>query len=101
MARKSKIANVELADIIAKSLDQVELPEEATETPNEGEPKSEGLKHIRHYNNEQTSIIRQSSMKSAVSFMSILLPRLEVESADQVLAHTIAVAEEFERWVTR
>jgi len=101
MARKSKIANAELADIIAKSLEQIELPEEATETPNEGEPKSEGLKHIRHYNNEQTSIIRQSSMKSAVSFMSILLPRLEIESADQVLAHTIAVAEEFERWVTR
>jgi hypothetical protein len=101
MARKSKIANVELADIIAKSLEQIELPEEATETPNEGEPKSEGLKHIRHYNNEQTSIIRQSSLKSAVGFMTILLPRLEVESADQVLAHTIAVAEEFERWVTR
>jgi len=101
MARKSKIANAELADLIAKSLEQIELPEEATETPNEGEPKSEGLKHIRHYNNEQTSIIRQSSMKSAVSFMSILLPRLEIESADQVLAHTIAVAEEFERWVTR
>jgi hypothetical protein len=104
MARKSKIANAELADLIAKSLEQIESPEspeEATETPNEGEPKSEGLKHIRHYNNEQTSIIRQSSMKSAVSFMSVLLPRLEIESADQVLAHTIAVAEEFERWVTR
>ena len=36
-----------------------------------------------------------------IGFMTILLPRLEVESADQVLAHTIAVAEEFERWVTR
>ena len=99
MARKSKIANTELADIIAKSLEQIELPETQEEVTEE--PKAEGLKHIRHYNNEQTSIIRQSSLKSAVSFMNTLLPRLEVESADQVLAHTIAVEEEFERWVTR
>lgn len=101
MAKKSKIANVELANIIAKSLEQIELPEEATETPNEGEPKPEGLKHIRHYNNEQTSIIRQSSLKSAVAFMGVLIPRLEIQSADEVLSHTMAVAEEFERWVTR
>jgi hypothetical protein len=101
MAKKSKIANVELANIIAKSLEQIELPEEVTETPNEVEPKPEGLKHIRHYNNEQTSIIRQSSLKSAVAFMGVLLPRLEIQSADEVLSHTMAVADEFERWVTR
>lgn len=102
--KKSKISNPKLAEEIAKTLVAEQVVEEiATESQSEAspEPKPEGLKHIRHYNNEQTSIIRQSSLKSAVAFMGVLLPRLEIQSADEVLSHTMAVADEFERWVTR
>jgi hypothetical protein len=98
--KKSKISNTKLAEEIAKSLVAETSVEEIASEP-QSEIKPEGLKHIRHYNNEQTSIIRQSSLKSAVGFMNALLPRLEIQSADEVLSHTLAIADEFERWVTR
>jgi hypothetical protein len=97
--RKSKIKNSTLAEEIANSVNKEAVVQEILEQVSTTAPAP--LNHIRHYNNEQTSIIRQSSLKSAVTFMGILLPRLEIESADEVLAHTVAVAEEFERWVIR
>lgn len=103
--RKSKIKNSSLAESIAQNLKDVkEMVTEEIKSevePNSQQNTAHGLKHIRHYDNQQLSIIRQSSIKSAVSFMGVLLPRLEIRSADEVLAHTIAVAEEFERWVIR
>jgi hypothetical protein len=97
--RKSKIKNSTLAEEIANSVTKEEVVQQILEQVSASTPAP--LNHIRHYNNEQTSIIRQSSLKSAVTFMGILLPRLEIESADEVLAHTVSVAEEFERWVIR
>ena len=97
--RKSKIKNSTLAEEIANSVTKEEVVQQILEQVSASTPPQ--LNHIRHYNNEQTSIIRQSSLKSAVAFMGILLPRLEIESADEVLAHTVSVAEEFERWVIR
>lgn len=97
--RKSKIKNSTLAEEIANSVNKESVVQEILEEITT--PTAPQLNHIRHYNNEQASIIRQSSLKSAVSFMGVLLPRLEIQSADEVLAHTVAVAEEFERWVIR
>lgn len=97
--RKSKIKNSTLAEEIANSVNKEALVEGILDHVSTTAPAP--LNHIRHYNNEQTSIIRQSSLKSAVTFMGVLLPRLEIQSADEVLAHTVAVAEEFERWVIR
>ena len=97
--RKSKIKNSTLAEEIANSVNKESVVQEILEEITT--PTAPQLNLIRHYNNEQTSIIRQSSLKSAVSFMGVLLPRLEIQSADEVLAHTVAVAEEFERWVIR
>lgn len=99
--RKSKIKNSTLAEEIANSVNKEAVVEGILEEVAATIPAPAPLNHIRHYNNEQTSIIRQSSLKSAVSFMGVLLPRLEIQSADEVLAHTVAVAEEFERWVIR
>jgi len=97
--RKSKIKNSTLAEEIANSVNKETVVQEILDHVSTTAPAP--LNHIRHYNNEQTSIIRQSSLKSAVTFMGVLLPRLEIQSADEVLAHTVAVAEEFERWVIR
>ena len=99
--RKSKIKNSTLAEQIANSVNKETVVHEILDQVSTTASTPAPLNHIRHYNNEQTSIIRQSSLKSAVTFMGVLLPRLEIQSADEVLAHTVAVAEEFERWVIR
>jgi len=58
--------------------------------------------HMKHYGQEQLSIIRQSSLKSSVSFVEALLPRLQIEfSVNDVRMLTLETAEMFEKWVLR
>ena len=55
--------------------------------------------HMKHYGQEQRSIIRQSSLKSAVNIISSL--SLEGKSLDEVKEMTFHLATEFEEWVLR
>jgi hypothetical protein len=55
--------------------------------------------HMKHYGQEQRSIIRQSSLKSAVNIISSL--SLEGKSLDEVKEMTFHLAMEFEEWVLR
>lgn len=58
--------------------------------------------HMKHYGNEQVSIIRQSSLKSAVEVTSNWYKiQDEVLELKQLTELTLLVAEEFEKWVTR
>ncbi len=55
--------------------------------------------HMKHYGQEQRSIVRQSSLKSAVNIISTL--PLEGKSLDEVKEMTFHLAEQFEEWVLR
>lgn len=55
--------------------------------------------HMKHYGQEQRSIIRQSSLKSAVNIISTM--NLEGKSLDEVKEMTFHLAQEFEKWVLR
>ena len=55
--------------------------------------------HMKHYGQEQRSIIRQSSLKSAVNIISTM--SLEGKSLDEVKEMTFHLATEFEEWVLR
>lgn len=58
--------------------------------------------HMKHYGQEQRSIIRQSSLKSAVNLVEALLPRLQTEfTVNDVRKLTLETAELFEEWVSR
>jgi hypothetical protein len=58
--------------------------------------------HMKHYGQEQLSIIRQSSLKAAVQMTEAILPRLDVQfSVAEVREFTLETAEIFEKWVTR
>lgn len=58
--------------------------------------------HMKHYGQEQRSIIRQSSLKSAVSLVEGILPRLQVEfTVSDIRNLTLETAEMFEEWVLR
>jgi len=58
--------------------------------------------HMKHYGQEQLSIIRQSSLKSAVSLVEAIIPRLQVEfNVSDLTQLTLETAETFEKWVTR
>ena len=58
--------------------------------------------HMKHYGQEQLSIIRQSSLKAAVQLSEAILPRLDVQfSVNDVREFTLETAEIFEKWVTR
>jgi hypothetical protein len=58
--------------------------------------------HMKHYGQEQLSIIRQSSLKAALNFVEIIAPRLNGEFAvSDFKEFTFEMAEEFEKWVTR
>jgi hypothetical protein len=58
--------------------------------------------HMKHYGQEQLSIIRQSSLKAAVQMAEAILPRLDVQfSVNDVREFTLETAEIFEKWVTR
>lgn len=58
--------------------------------------------HMKHYGQEQLSIIRQSSLKTAVQFVSAIAPRLSDQfTVGDITAYTLEVAEAFEKWVTR
>jgi hypothetical protein len=58
--------------------------------------------HMKHYGQEQKSIIRQSSLKSAVSLVESILPRLQVEfTVSDIRNLTLETAEMFEEWVLR
>jgi hypothetical protein len=55
--------------------------------------------HMKHYGQEQRSIVRQSSLKSAVNIISTL--PLEGKSLEEVKEMTFHLAEQFEEWVLR
>lgn len=58
--------------------------------------------HMKHYGQEQLSIIRQSSLKAAIQFMDSIMPRLDRRfSTDELQKFTLETAEAFEKWVTR
>lgn len=58
--------------------------------------------HMKHYGQEQLSIIRQSSLKAAVQMTEAILPRLDIQfSVAEVREFTLETAEIFEKWVTR
>lgn len=58
--------------------------------------------HMKHYGQEQQSIIRQSSLKAAVSFLNSITPRLSGEfSVAEFQQFTLETAALFEQWVTR
>lgn len=58
--------------------------------------------HMKHYGQEQLSIIRQSSLKTAVQYVSSITPRLsENFTVGDITTYTLEVAELFEKWVTR
>lgn len=58
--------------------------------------------HMKHYGQEQLSIIRQSSLKAAVQLSEAILPRLDIQfSVNDVREFTLETAEIFEKWVTR
>jgi len=55
--------------------------------------------HMKHYGQEQRSIVRQSSLKSAVNIISTM--NLEGKSLDEVKEMTFHLATQFEEWVLR
>ena len=55
--------------------------------------------HMKHYGQEQRAIVRQSSLKSAVSIVSTM--NLEGKSLDEVKMMTFHLAQQFEEWVLR
>lgn len=58
--------------------------------------------HMKHYGQEQLSIVRQSSLKSAVSLIESLVPRLQMEfTVNDVRMLTLETAAMFEEWVLR
>jgi hypothetical protein len=58
--------------------------------------------HMKHYGQEQLSIIRQSSLKASIQFLSALMPRLnENFTVAQLQEFTLDTAQLFERWVMR
>jgi len=57
--------------------------------------------HMKHYGDEQRSIIRQSSLKAAVQLMSASIPGLSGTSLDELGNLTCELAAKFENWVTR
>ncbi|NBP67664.1 MAG: hypothetical protein EBR30_07475 [Cytophagia bacterium] len=58
--------------------------------------------HMKHYGQEQLSIIRQSSLKSAVSLVEAIIPRLQIDfNVSDLTQLTLETAETFEKWVMR
>lgn len=58
--------------------------------------------HMKHYASEQVSIIRQSSIKSAVELMSSWTAKEEKKyNPEQLVELTLLAAAEFEKWVMR
>ena len=55
--------------------------------------------HMKHYGQEQRAIVRQSSLKSAVSIISTM--NLEGKDLNEVKEMTFHLAQEFEEWVLR
>jgi len=58
--------------------------------------------HMKHYGQEQLSIIRQSSLKAAIQFTDSVMPRLDRKfSLEELQKFTLETAEVFEQWVLR
>jgi hypothetical protein len=75
------VANPTLADKIGKKVEPV---------------------HMRHYASEQVSIIRQSSIKSAVELMGSWIAKEDKKyNPKQVVELALLAAAEFEKWVMR
>lgn len=85
-----KIANSDLAEQIAGVvLNGQPSPSVSESTPN----------HIKHYRNEQISIIRQSCLKTAAGFLSETVK--EYKSISELEKRMFILAEKMEKWVTR
>jgi hypothetical protein len=76
----SKVQNTSLASKIGKRVEPV---------------------HMKHYSNEQASIIRQSSIKSAVELVGQWYAKEEKIELKKITELTLLVAEKFEEWVKR
>ena len=76
----SKVQNTSLASKIGKRVEPV---------------------HMKHYSNEQASIIRQSSIKSAVELVCQWYAKEEKIELKKITELTLLVAEKFEEWVKR
>lgn len=76
----SKVQNTALASKIGKKVEPV---------------------HMKHYSNEQASIIRQSSIKSAVELTSQWYSKEEKIDLKRLTELTLLVAQKFEEWVKR
>lgn len=61
--------------------------------------KGDQISHIKHYRNEQASIIRQSCLKSAVSLFGGKVNGKT--NMDNISSDVLKVAELFESWVNR
>lgn len=58
--------------------------------------------HMKHYGQEQQSIIRQSSLKASVNFVQSIMPTLSGEfTINDIRVLTLETAEIFEQWVCR
>ncbi len=72
-----------------------------TDTDREHGKKVEPV-HMKHYASEQVSIIRQSSIKSAVELMSGWVAKEDKKyNPQQLVELTLLAAAEFEKWVLR
>ena len=76
----SKVQNTSLASKIGKRVEPV---------------------HMKHYSNEQASIILQSSIKSAVELVGQWYAKEEKIELKKITELTLLVAEKFEEWVKR
>lgn len=58
-------------------------------------------KHMKHYGDEQRSIIRQSSLKSAVELYTSMMKSSYIKNNSICVKEVLFIAEKFEEWVTR
>ena len=58
-------------------------------------------KHMKHYGDEQRSIIRQSSLKSAVELYTSSMNHSYIKNNHTMVRDVLSIAEKFEEWVTR
>lgn len=86
-----KVSNTQLAQQISGTI--------SSQSVDQVKEKGEQISHIKHYRNEQASIIRQSCLKSAVSLVSGKVNGKT--NLDNISSDVIKIAELFESWVNR
>jgi hypothetical protein len=91
---KKKVSNSELAEQISGVVNARPSIDSKKDVA-----VSEPPVHIKHYRNEQQSIVRQSCIKSAVALLSGKVN--DRTNIKPIAEEVIAVAEIFENWVSR